>query len=179
MIRLMLRRLARVGRRINRRGSRCHDRRPLFGADRRRSRSSRPHPRRTRAPPWRAPSAGPTCRRRSKPARRKRASRTGSIRRPRRTPVRRSPTSGTSAAPPDSIRTRSSGRAAVNAAKWPLVRRHCVQWQSTTARSGPRTSYRTAPQRQPPVPLTGGRLLLRLPMLPSLRRAMCGTGRMP
>ncbi len=57
--------------------------------------------------------------------------------------------------PSDSVRARCFGCVAVNAAKWPLVRRHCVQWQSTTARSGPRTSYRTAPQRQPPVPLIG------------------------
>src|SRR5215217_6206541 len=52
--------------------------------------------------------------------------------------------------PSDSIRTSASGRVAVNAAKCPLVRRHIVQWQSTTGRSGPRTPYRTAPQRQPP-----------------------------
>ena len=57
--------------------------------------------------------------------------------------------------PSDSVRARCFRCVAVNAAKWPLVRRHCVQWQSTTGRSGPRTSYRTAPQRQPPVPLIG------------------------
>ncbi len=57
--------------------------------------------------------------------------------------------------PSDSVRDRCFVCVAVNAAKWPLVRRHCVQWQSTTGRSGPRTSYRTAPQRQPPVPLIG------------------------
>ncbi len=53
--------------------------------------------------------------------------------------------------PLDSIRTNSSWRIAVKAAKWPLVRRHIVQWQLTTGRSGPRTSYLTAPHRQPPV----------------------------
>jgi hypothetical protein len=58
--------------------------------------------------------------------------------------------------PSDSVRTRFFRCVAVNAAKCPLVRRHCVQWQSTTGRSDPRTSYRTAPQRHPPVPLIAG-----------------------
>jgi hypothetical protein len=34
----------------------------------------------------------------------------------------------------------ASRRAAVAAAKWPLDRRHMLQWQATTGRSGPRTS---------------------------------------
>ena len=56
--------------------------------------------------------------------------------------------------PPDSTSVRPSRRVAVAATKWPLVRRHWPQWQLITGRSGPRTSYRTAPQRQPPVTVT-------------------------
>src|SRR5215468_5088599 len=68
--------------------------------------------------------------------------------------------------PRSSRRTMASRRAAVAAAKWPLVRRHMSQWQATTGRSGPRVSYRTAPQRQPPlctasdIRVRHGRLLL-------------------
>jgi len=39
------------------------------------------------------------------------------------------------------------------AAMCPWVRRHLLQWHLITSRKGPRTSYCTAPQRQPPVAL--------------------------
>src|SRR5215210_661414 len=78
--------------------------------------------------------------------------------------------------PSDSIRNRFSGRVAVNAARWPLVRRHMVQWQSTTGRSGPRTSYRTAPHRQPPLPLVVGDSPSRFILLRSISKGACPYG---
>src|SRR5262249_28928271 len=54
-----------------------------------------------------------------------------------------------------SVRVRSSRRAAVLAEKWPCQRRHSSQWQMSTSRRGPRTSYRTAPHRHPPVGISG------------------------
>jgi hypothetical protein len=86
--------------RINRRESRCHDRHPPSEANRRQSRSSRLHLRRTRELPSRAPSVNPTCQQRSKPDRRRQAPKTSSIRKSRRTLDEPSLTIGTSVALP-------------------------------------------------------------------------------
>src|ERR1700684_4466384 len=40
-----------------------------------------------------------------------------------------------------------SDSAPVAATKWPLVRRHCEQWQAMTSRREPCTVYRTPPHR--------------------------------
>lgn len=49
-----------------------------------------------------------------------------------------------------SINVSASAGAPVAATWWPVVFRHCEQWQATTGRSGPLTSYFTPPQRQEP-----------------------------
>jgi hypothetical protein len=46
---------------------------------------------------------------------------------------------------------RSHGAQAVAAPTWVCMRWQNTQWQITTSLSGPRTSNRTEPQRQPPV----------------------------
>src|ERR1700733_5279225 len=53
--------------------------------------------------------------------------------------------------PACSTSTRSSQLAAVEAETWPCHRRHSSQWQISTSRNGPLTSYLTAPHRHRPV----------------------------
>jgi hypothetical protein len=66
---------------------------------------------------------------------------------------RERPSSSYQRRPPAATNTRSACAHAEDAAVCPWVRRQRLQWQRTTSRNGPDTSYRTAPQRQPPVPL--------------------------